>query len=209
MTPASSLSERRAIVVLAGAGMTPRSARKVLHAGLAGPAVSLPGVTLYDEARVRGLLEWPAVTLDDCSEVCPHGLLVLRRQVSVLEPLDAQLAAVSAGWDISDWTALRLTLRLALRVAPRSTREAVSTTVPTTGFPALVTVGGFVATGAEVTQFGPRLGLVGPGDWFARFAGRRLPAGPGKSWFLLGEPRSITGVSGRGEGLPRVGESAL
>ena len=65
--------------------------RKVLHAGLAGPAVSLPGVTLYDEARVRGLLEWPRVTLDDCSEACPDGMLVLRRQVSVLEPLDAQL----------------------------------------------------------------------------------------------------------------------
>lgn len=194
-------SERRAASLLAPIGLSRRHATKVLHAGLAGPAVSLPGVTLYDESRVLRLLEWPAVTLDDCSEACPHGLLVLRRQVSVLEPLDEQLAAVSAGWDISDWTALRLALRMALR----SSREAV----PRMGFPAVVTVGGFVAMGAEVTRFGPWLGLVGPGDWFGRFVGRRLPAGPGKAWFLLGEPRSITGVSGRGEGLPRVGESAL
>lgn len=103
------------------------------------------------------------LSLDDCSEVCPNGLLVLRRQVSVIEPLDAQLEAVSTGWDISDWTRLRLVLRCSREGVPRAR------------YPAVVSVGGYVATGA--------------------------------AWFLLGEPRSITGVNGRGEGLCHVGES--
>ena len=171
------------MIVLAAAGLTPRLARKVLHAGLAGPAVALPGMTLYDEARVQALLEWPEVTLDDCAEVCPQGVLVLRRQVSVRQPLEAQLEAVSSGWDIADWTRLRLVIRC-------------STRGPRAAYPAVVTVGGFVTTGADVAQLGPRLGLVRPGEWFGRFVGRRLPAGPGKAWFLLGEPRSVLGPSG-------------
>jgi hypothetical protein len=64
------------------------------------------GVTLYEEARVRALIQRPTMTAVEWRTACPWGLFVARRPVSVIDTREQQVEAVSGGWQISPWTRL-------------------------------------------------------------------------------------------------------
>lgn len=179
------LSERQAVWVLGSLGITPRHARKVLHAGLAGEPVRTAAATLYELEQVQALRDRPGVSEEAARASCPHGVFLARRAVSVLDPTDAQLAAVSPGWDISAWARLWFYRWLEDFGA----------------MPVVVTLSGFVLLGAELTGFrregdGRRrdrfaLVLQEPGGWFEAFAGHRVRTWPGNAW-------QVDGCVGRG-----------
>jgi hypothetical protein len=72
------ISERGAARILEGAGLARSQALRVLRPGLAGEPTRLPGVTLYDSARVIALAARDHVDLAGLREECARGLFVLR-----------------------------------------------------------------------------------------------------------------------------------
>jgi len=193
--PASALlvSSREAEEVLGTLGISRRSARLLLGAGLAGRAVRTRGALLYDATRVWDLVAAPEVDRAALRRVRWPGLLVLR--LGAATPLDVtatqaeQLAAVAGPWALSPW--LRARLGLAVREHGRAAFVA--------------TVGTFVALGADIVgthvpsssnrdspdegssekqpdRTGVALELGSPSGWFEGFRGRRLPTGGGGPW---------------------------
>jgi len=177
------LSSREAEEVLGTLGISRRSARLLLGAGLAGRAVRTRGALLYDATRVWDLVAAPEVDRAALRRVRWPGLLVLR--LGAATPLDVtatqaeQLAAVAGPWQLSPW--LRARLGLAVRQHGRAAFVA--------------TVGTFVALGADIVgthvpggseqkadRTGVALELGSPSGWFEGFHGRRLPTGGGGPW---------------------------
>jgi hypothetical protein len=179
------VSERQAIAILGRGRIAPRQARAVLHTGLAGEPLRTASAILYEPRRVETLLARPGVSGDAARTACPRGVFLARRAVSVLESVEAQLAVASSGWDLSGWARLWF-YRWFEDLGP---------------MPAVVTVGGFVLLGAELSGFRrepsgsgrDRFSLVlqPPGDWFQAFAGRRMRTWPGNPW-------QVEGCVGRG-----------
>ena len=172
------LSGRQAADVLAGAGLCRRQARRGLAAGLAGDPVVTRGAHLFSEARVRELLDRPHVTPEELDSVGTSLLFLARRQVDVRAPLPDQLTVLAVGWDIG--------LTLSVLIRARARQEG--------WVPLVATVGGFVASGADILDLracspsGSRRNLVlrEPGSWFDAFRGKRLPFGPGRDFLLHG-----------------------
>jgi hypothetical protein len=170
------LSQREAVLVLyEAAGVTKRQAMRLLASGLAGPVLRLPGVHLFEAARVAELVGREMVQDSTLDQLCPHGLFVARREVDPGVPHDQQRAALSDGWGYSPWTALWVNVRIE-RHGP---------------YPLLATTAGYVVAGADIEKayLGGRLGLTAPGPWFAALAGRRVPTGPGRTWWIRGLDR--------------------
>ena len=172
------ISSREAAQILAGAGLTREPARRLLLAGFAGEGLRTRGSLLYEEARVRSLLEWPVVGPVARGETCARGLFVARVR-DTGPTLGGDLA--QRQWQLSPWARLEM----------RRVVEAQ-------GFlPLVATVSGFVASGADITAVWPgssgscrssTLDLGEPGAWFEQFRNRRLVTGPGSAW-LLWRPR--------------------
>lgn len=55
------VSERQAVRMLARRSITPRHARRAIHAGLVGEPIQSAVANLYDAERVQELLAWPEV----------------------------------------------------------------------------------------------------------------------------------------------------
>jgi hypothetical protein len=132
--------------------------------------MSTSAATLYRRDRVEELAARPALTYEEARAACPLGMFVGRRRVSVLCAWEDQVSAVSPGWDLGVWTAAFLN---------RDLREAAR--------PAVFTVAGFIALGADLVHVRARgnrhdLVLEKPGPWFGSVCARRLDAGRGKAW---------------------------
>lgn len=181
------ISSREAAQILSATGLTRDRARRVLLAGFAGEGLRTRGSLLYEDARVRALLEWPVVDPRVLRDTCRQGVFVARLRDLGSEPSTPPSADLRLRqWQLSPWA--RLEMR---RV------------VETQGFlPLVATVCGFVAVGANITAVWPgrssspegssgqgsTLDLDEPGEWFEQFRNRRLVTGPGSAW-LLWRPR--------------------
>jgi len=188
------ISSREAAQILAASGLTRDRARRVLQFGFAGDALRTRGSLLYEDTRVRALLDWPDVDPGVLRETCTHGLFVARVR-NVRPELAGDVAGDLAGdlagelalreWQLSPWARLEM----------RRVVEAQ-------GFlPLVATVCGFVASGANITAVWPgpsgtgrgsRLDLDEPGAWFEEFQSRKLVSGPGSAW-LFWRPRPAAG----------------
>jgi hypothetical protein len=145
-----------------------------LDSGLAGQPLRTTAAHLYDEARVRDLVDRPAINWPSVIAACPIGILVARRHLDPTRSRDQLIEELSGGWtEISPWTWLALTLRVDAHGS----------------LPFLATVAGVVVLGADIVgtragSGGPRLDLATPGPWFDRFQGSRLLMGSGRPWAL-------------------------
>ena len=106
------LSARAAARVLADVGVTRNQTARLLATGFAGPVTAAGGALLYDERRVRDLAARPQVDVLTLDEVCPGGVLTVRRDVDLSAPRSAQLDLVRTGWPFSLATMLVLRLRV-------------------------------------------------------------------------------------------------
>lgn len=86
--------------MLARRSITPRHARRAIHAGLVGEPIQSAVANLYDAERVQELLAWPEVMAKEGRAACPNGLFIARRFVSVLATREEQLAAAAEDWII-------------------------------------------------------------------------------------------------------------
>lgn len=180
------ISSREAAQILSATGVTRDRARRVLLAGFAGEGLRTRGSLLYEDARVRALLDWPVVDCRVLRDTCKQGVFVARLRDLGSDPNnppggDLQLRQ----WQLSPWARLEM-------------RQVVETQ----GFlPLVATVCGFVASGANITAVWPgrsssgagrvqgsTLDLGQPGAWLEEFRNRRLVTGPGRAW-LLWRPR--------------------
>jgi hypothetical protein len=179
------ISSREAAQILAATGLTRERARRVLLAGFAGDGLRTRGSLLYEEKRVRSLVDWPLVDSGVLRETCAQGLFVAR--VTGLERTqgpDLVAGLALRPWQLSPWASLEM----------RRVIEAQGV------LPLVATVCGFVATGADITAVWPgregsTLALDEPGAWFEQFTNRRLVTGPGSSW-LLWRPRPVATLHG-------------
>jgi hypothetical protein len=167
------LSGRQAAQVLAGGGLNRSRAQQVLAAGLAGEPIRTSSALLYDAARVQALVERPVVTWRDVAAMDLHTLFVARGEVDPRQSRLDQVRALSETWRFQLFTGVELKWRVE-KFGP---------------VPFLATVCGFVAFGAELSQFRPRAlegaGSVSePGPWFEAFRDTRFPSGPGRPWVL-------------------------
>jgi len=159
------ISQREAVFLLqCESGLTERAARRVLAAGLAGEPTRLPAALLYDRDQVLALATSPVVSEEALDSACPDGLFVARRP-----------GKLASGWRFSPWTAAWLQVRIERRGH----------------FPLVTTLGGFVRSGHDILRvfFSGELQLREPGDWYESLAGRRLPTGPGRDWWIRGLDR--------------------
>jgi hypothetical protein len=162
------ISQRLATEVLVdGFDISPRQARQVLAAGLAGEPLRERGFVLYDGDLLLALIGRESATEGLLDAVCPHGLFVARR-----EPGGAGWPALRRGWRFSPWTAVWLKVR-------------IETYGP---FPVVATVGGFVVACADMVaaSVGGSLALAHPGAWSEQLEDRHLPTGPGRDWWIRG-----------------------
>ncbi|MBO0846554.1 MAG: hypothetical protein J2P22_14180 [Nocardioides sp.] len=177
------ITGRESSRILATVGVPRQQSRRVLVAGLAGPAVRTGGALLYDEARVRGLATWSAVDHAELLAACPGGVLVVR-----LGPGDEP----QEGWP---WTERARAFRIQpylgfaawLQVRAHLQAQArLACVVTVCGYPVLLAdlVSFASQTGDEVDQV--ELGLEPPGDWSRLLQGHRLVTSPGPRWLLLG-----------------------
>jgi hypothetical protein len=174
------LTGRQAADVLGRVGLSREQARRLLHTGLAGPAIRTRGALLYDAGRVMELADWPTVDPTTIDPICQAGVFVAR-----LPDLDAYAppadldARVADGWQVS------ATMRLQLRV---QAQRAVCV-------PFVATVSGYVVLGADLIDVRPmpaptlteqrcRLELQPAGTWFEGLRARRLVTSPGGPWTL-------------------------
>jgi hypothetical protein len=174
------LTGRQAADVLGSAGLSREQARRLLHTGLAGPAIRTRGALLYDADRVMELANWPAIDPTTIDPLCQSGVFVARLPDldACAPPADLE-ARVADGWQVS------ATMRLQLRVQARRAGCV----------PFVATVSGFVAFGADLidvrTMPAPtrpeqrcRLELQPAGTWFEGLRARRLVTSPGGAWTL-------------------------
>ncbi|SDC19559.1 hypothetical protein [Nocardioides lianchengensis] len=173
------MSGRAATRRLQAAGLTERSARRVLAAGLAGEPQRITAAHLYDEESVERLAERSTIAWSQLREACPHGVFVARRP--------GPPADLEDGWPMS-----------------LAARFWVDHGIAQHGcFPLVATVAGFVSTGAEIVASHDepvaapapsRTGLTlrPPGGWYDAFRDRRLSTGPGPAWLLLNVPGWIS-----------------
>lgn len=163
---------REATRRLQAIGVSERSARRVLAAGLAGDPVVTPAAHLYDADTVDRLAARPHLSWPELREACPHGLFVARRAGDVED--------LAGDWPISPW----VTSWMSILVDRHGS-------VPLVG-----AVAGFVTVGADIVRVGfapgwtslhplVRLTLAPAGAWFERFRERQLITGPGPTWVLL------------------------
>ena len=203
------ISSREAAQILAATALTRDRARRLLLAGFAGEGIRTRGSLLYEDARVRALLDWPVVDPVALRDTCKQGLFVarlrdLRSEPGNAEPGNAEPNSLPGGdlaqrqWQLSPW--VRLEMR---RV------------VEAQGFlPLVATVCGFVASGADITAVWPgasgsgqgsTLDLEEPGTWFEEFRNRRFVTGPGSAWLLLRPRMTSAEPSALRRGTPQRG----
>ena len=168
------ISAREAAQILAATGLTRDRTRWLLQAGFAGDGMRTRGSLLYDEARVRALLEWPTVDPTALDGACRSGIFVARVMELESDPI------ADRTWQLSPYA--RMLIRLAIE---------------SQGYlPFVATVCGFVASGANITAVWPgssgsTFDLAEPGQWFEPFNNSRFVTGPGGPW-LLWRPRPAT-----------------
>lgn len=170
------VTARGAAELLAPMGFSRTMSRRILAAGLAGEGVRTTGAILYDASRVLELRERPDV--DHLPPPCDRALLEVRSTAG---------SGPTDGTQLGNAGAL---VRTHLRVL-----------VERHGFlPLVVTCCGFVLDGGEVIEVvalaerRARLAVRPPGPWFAAFAGRRQPRGPGNPWRLWLQPDPAPGA---------------
>jgi hypothetical protein len=188
--PGQLVSGRHATAVLEGEGVSRRHGRRLLANGFVGDCIRSGGATLYDLSLVTELAARPQLSAAEIDSICPWGVFVARRDVSVSASESDQLLAVSGGWRFSIWTAVWIRARVSAH-----------------GYlPLVATVAGFVAAGGEITDavsdvvggggeggcgdgrsFTLRVGA--PGSWFDRVRGHRLVTAPGRPWVVRGWDR--------------------
>lgn len=167
------ISAREATYVLASIGLDREATRRVLRAGLAGPAQLVGGTHVFDGQRVSALAARQPVATAGApttfvARVSP------RQGLDVTASFEDQVAAVRRGWPMS-------------RIGPIVLRHAIELDGP---MPFVATVGGLVAMGADIVGVAfdsdriAALDLRAPGPWFDLFRERRLPTGPGHPWLL-------------------------
>jgi hypothetical protein len=174
------ITSREAEARLAYPGLARRQARRVLAAGLAGPAMATRSAVLYQAEAVNDLTCWPVLTEAEVDVACPSGVFVARRDLDLMSPRAEVVQALREGWDLSPYTSAWI----------RAVCQQDGC------LPFVATVGGFVALGAEITGVAQtadrqrRLDLRDAGEWFEMFRGARFPTGPGRDWVLRGSPCS-------------------
>ena len=158
-------------------------ARRVLDAGLAGPARTTSWATWFDEDAVAELVARPLAQDDLVDRACPDGVLILRRWFRADLPWEDRAAALAPAWRFSPWTRVELQIAIGKR----------------SSVPVVATIGGFVAAGCDLVSVRSDstssyvLGLVAPGAWFGPLEDTRLEAGPGTAWIYRGRQWRATG----------------
>ena len=184
------ISAREAAQILAPSGLTRERARRLLLAGFAGEGLRTRGSLLYDDGRVRALLQRPVVDPRQLPGNFRHGVFVARVMDlgPDLAPGDLTRGLSARTWRLSPYA------RVEMRIA-----------IESQGYlPFVATVCGFVAVGADIAAVWPLRGepgsrerpvstldLVEPGDWFEVFRGARFPTGAGGPWTLWRPPRPV------------------
>jgi len=178
------VSEREAAGILAGAGLAREPARRLLKAGFAGVPLRTRSALLYDEDRVRELVEREPVTERELAATCPRGAFVLRmgQGVDVAAPFTEQLDRLRLTWWLSPWARVR-----------------IGDAVRRRGwYPFLVTVSGFVAFAGDVTDLVPSDGdrdtslvVADPSGWAEALPGRRLAHRGAGPWMLWPTPARL------------------
>ena len=179
------ISEREAARIFSAHGLSLSAAQHLLSTGIAGEPVRAAGVKLYDAMRVEAVASRPAVTKDEVRALFPLGAMVIRlprgRVVSATAewPDTAQLLA--GPWPFS------FAYTSAVAVHYWQGR----------GVPLLLTVSGFVLSGAVTTNGAPNgsaehpewqsFELEAPGSWLETLRGRSLAFGRGAPVELLGD----------------------
>jgi hypothetical protein len=174
------ISARESSRILATTGVSRQQSRRVLLAGLAGPAMPAGGALLYEESRVRGLGRWPAVDHADLLAVCPGGVVVVR-----LGPGDEP----EAGWPwerrarefrVQPYLGFAAWLQVRAHLQHRGRLACVVTVC---GYPVLLAdLVSFVSAEDDRVE----LGFEPPGDWSSLLQEHRLVTSPGPPWLLLG-----------------------
>jgi hypothetical protein len=174
------ISARESSRILARSGISRQQSRRVLLAGLAGPALRTGPVLLYDEARVRDLGDWPAVEHHALLQACPGGVFVVRLAPGE-EPDPAWAWEQRAeAWSSQPYLGFPAWLQGCALVGVHGRLACVVTVC---GFPVLL---------ADLVSFTAGdddhvvLGLEKPGPWASLLEHRRLPTGPGPRWLVLG-----------------------
>ena len=173
------IGSNEACAVLAQCGLGRRHAQQALVAGLAGEPRRLRSRVLYDRDRVRELAARPQLGWSQLVELCPDGVFVSRRPVTVTDSRAEMVAALSGGWgELSPWK--RVAMQLQIEVCG--------------SLPLVATLAGFVVLGADVVAVRgfDRFVMTEPGAWFERLVRTQLRIGPGRSWVLhLGPVRAV------------------
>lgn len=151
-------------------GLGQAATARVVAAGLVGPPRVVAGAHLYDAARVESLARRPLVEEDTpLPPACRDGVLLVRTNPLVDDPLPGPRR-------LAKGRAAVLRILLAERGS----------------LPMVVSVAGFVVTGADVVGVGtddaqpPRTTLVTQpaAEWFDAFEGHRLMSGAGDPWLF-------------------------
>lgn len=165
------ITQRAATTLLSAAGLSRQPALRLLATGVAGAPHAVGPTLVYNRGCVEAVAARRALTDSEIDHACPAGLFVVRRQTLPGEDL-------TRDWPLSPPTRIYLRWRIA---------QAGS-------FPLLVTVSGFVLSGAELLDLQVTSGdltnliLGPPGPWFEHFQEQRVPSGPGRPWQIRGWP---------------------
>ncbi len=189
------LSERAACERLRGVGLGRRHGQRVLASGLAGAPIRLPSAVLYPAHRVDQLLTWRPLDGDELDAACPGGVFIGRRALDPTVPAACRIDEAGEGWSLDLFSRVWILHRVDQHGS----------------LPFVVTVGGFVALGADIVglrttaQRQPALELREPGAWFGALQQRRLVTGAGPTYLIRGWHPSAGGAhprSAMGESTP-------
>lgn len=162
-------------------------ARRVLNAGLAGPARRTPGELRYDVDRVEALLARPMCPYEALDRVRPFiARLGRARSIDLRSTWTEQADVARRGWRLPPLTGVALR-RLGSLGPDRH--------------PFVATLGGWVVLGAEIVGWSvddqptPRRSaplcsflLEEPGEWYDELSDTWLPLHNGAAWTLWGAP---------------------
>jgi hypothetical protein len=187
------VSRREAVRILRPVVRGEAQARSLLASGLAGEGVSTGLGKLYDDARVRSLLDRPLVDEDDLVRHRLPGLYVARL---------ARDVAFRAG---DPWPEIAAAVSRMPEMPPLSAALLGVQVRAFTRLPWVATVAGYIALGADLVGFERgedgtnRFVLQQPGAWWAFLSDRRFPTRPGgRPWHVWMPPPDS------GESAPRV-----
>jgi hypothetical protein len=176
------ISARESSRILEAGGVCRQQSRRVLLAGLAGPAAPSGHALLYDEARVLALAARPPVDHAELLASCPTGVLVIRLPPGAEPAGDTSWERRADAVRIQPHLGFPAWAHLRARLVRRGRLACVATVC---GYPVLTADLVSVRSTADDRL---ELGLESAGEWEACVERRRLVTGSGPAWLLLGEP---------------------